>query len=95
MILADEVEPAVRRLAGIGPEWVALTVRCIFGGARYDIPSGADLMFEQRDGETGARQYRTVAVDFIAGRVDFDFIMGDAADLSAEEAHSEAIGKRQ
>jgi hypothetical protein len=76
-VSADQAEVAARRLAHIGPEWVTLTVRCRFVGAHFNEASGADLMFERRDGRGGTTQHRTVAVDFVHAQVEFDFTLDD------------------
>jgi hypothetical protein len=71
----DHAEAAARRFACVGPEWVTLTVRCLFEEAHLQAASGADLLLEHRDGPNGILRHRTVAVDFLRGRVEFDLLL--------------------
>ncbi|HEY0790808.1 MAG TPA: hypothetical protein VGD78_07050 [Chthoniobacterales bacterium] len=73
----DQAEAAARQCASVGPEWVTLTVRCLFEEAHFGAASGADLLLEHQDGPNGPLQYRTVAVDFLHHRVDFDLLLED------------------
>jgi hypothetical protein len=71
----DDAEAVARGYARVDPEWVTLSVRCRFQEPPFLEASGADLLLACRNDLNGAWQHRTVAVDFLYGRVDFDFLL--------------------
>jgi hypothetical protein len=71
----DDAEAVARGCARVDPEWVTLSVRCLFQEPPFQEASGAELLFDCRNGPNGTLQHRTVAVDFVHGRVDFDFLL--------------------
>ena len=82
----DDAEAVARGYARVDPEWVTLSIRCGFQEPPFQAASGADLLFVCRKAWNGLLRNRAVAIDFVHGRVDFDFLLDAEGPARREES---------